>query len=294
MSSTDTRVTRVGSILVDAAEGEECLVQIYGDRLGHKYDLTATLLVGRGDECDVVLRTDSVSRKHCLFERTADGIRVKDLESTNGTYVNDVAVGQAGLRHGDLIKIGDTIFKYLAAGNVEQAYHEEIYRMTIIDGLTGVHNRRYIQEFLEREVARASRHGRPLSFVLFDLDKFKDVNDNFGHLTGDYVLSQTAELMKGRIRKEEVFGRYGGEEFCAILPETPLAGGIDFAEWFRSQVEGYTFTFDGDEIPVTLSAGIASMGPTIDDWATLVERADAAMYRAKKSGRNRVIGDAVV
>ncbi len=293
MSSFDTRVTRVGGLVVDTGQGEECLVQIYGEQLGHKYELRDSILVGRGDECDIVLQTDSVSRKHCLFERNPAGVQVKDLESTNGTYVNDVSVGQSVLRHGDLVKIGDTIFKYLAAGNVERAYHEEIYKMTIMDGLTGVHNRRYIQEFLEREVARASRHGRPLSFVLFDLDKFKDVNDNFGHLTGDYVLSQTADLVVGRIRKEEVFGRYGGEEFCAILPETPLSGGMDFAEWFRKMVEGHDYTFDGDHIPVTLSAGVSSMGPSIEDWATLVERADAALYRAKKSGRNRVVGDEV-
>lgn len=293
MSGFDTRVTRVGDLVVDPGTGEECLVQIYGERLGHKYDLRDSLLVGRGDECDIVLQTDSVSRKHCLFERTGGGVRVKDLDSTNGTYVNDASVGQSSLRHGDLVKIGDTIFKYLAAGNVEAAYHEEIYKMTIMDGLTGVHNRRYLQEFLEREVARASRHARPLSFVIFDLDKFKDVNDNFGHLTGDYVLSQTADLVRNRIRREEVFGRYGGEEFCAILPETPLAGGIDFAEWFRKTVEGHKYMFDGDHIPVTLSAGVASMGPSIDDWATLVERADAALYRAKKSGRNRVVGDEV-
>ena len=290
MSRTDTRVTRIGDANLHPGTGDECLVEIYGAQLGRKYDLKGTVVIGRGDECDVVLHTDSVSRRHCTLEAGEGGVEVRDMRSTNGTQVNDEPIERVALRHGDLIKVGDTIFKYLAAGNIERAYHEEIYRMTIMDGLTAVHNRRYVQEFLEREVARSSRHGRPLSFVIFDLDHFKEINDNFGHLTGDFVLRETADLMRGRIRKEEVFGRYGGEEFCAILPETSLQGGVEFAEWFRRQVEDHPYRFDGDRIPVSLSAGVASMAPGIDDWGALVAQADAALYRAKKAGRNRVCG----
>ena len=117
---------------------------------------------------------------------------LRDLGSTNGTYVNDELVDEYVLRDGDLIKIGRTIFKFLAGGNIENAYHEEIYRLTTIDGLTQIFNKRYFVETLEREIGRAQRYRRALSLVMFDIDHFKKINDSYGHLAGDYVLKQLA------------------------------------------------------------------------------------------------------
>ena len=195
------------------------------------------------------------------------------------------------LRHGDLVKVGDTIFKYLAAGNIEQAYHEEIYRMTIMDGLTGAYNRRYVQEYLEREVARAHRYNRALSVIMLDIDHFKRVNDQFGHLAGDFVLREVSELARRRIRREEVFARYGGEEFCIVLPETASHGATTLAEHIRELVESHAFEFDGDVIPVTLSAGVAQLRHPMRTWTALVEAADTNLYRAKSDGRNKVVTD---
>jgi len=292
MSTEETRITKIAELSFDAGDGGACLVQIYGHTLGRKTELTSSVLIGRGDECDIVLTADSVSRKHALVEPCASGTRLRDLDSTNGTYVNDEQVREVTLRHGDLVKVGDTIFKFLVAGNIEQAYHEEIYRMTIMDGLTGAYNRRYVQEYLEREVARASRYNRALSVSMLDLDHFKNVNDTYGHLTGDFVLREVSDLARRRIRREEVFGRYGGEEFCIVLPETPSAGAITLTDHIRELVEGHRFEFDGDVIPVTISAGVASLRPGMRDWTALLDAADCNLYRAKSSGRNRVIGDA--
>ena len=122
------------------------------------------------------------------------------------------------------MKVGPTIFKYLSGADVESQYHEEIYRMTIIDGLTQVHNKRYLYEALEREIIRARRHARELSFLMFDIDHFKKINDVHGHLAGDFVLKELARIVQGRIRRDEVFARYGGEEFAIVLPETDLEG----------------------------------------------------------------------
>jgi len=292
MSTEETRITKIAELSFDAGDGGACLVQIYGNTLGRKTELTSSVLIGRGDECDIVLAADSVSRKHALVEPCSSGTRLRDLDSTNGTYVNDEPVEEVLLRHGDLVKVGDTIFKFLVAGNIEQAYHEEIYRMTIMDGLTGAYNRRYVQEYLEREVARASRYNRALSVSMLDLDHFKNINDTYGHLTGDFVLREVSDLARRRIRREEVFGRYGGEEFCIVLPETPSAGATTLTDAIRQLVEGHKFEFDGDVIPVTISAGVASLRPGMRDWTALLDAADNNLYRAKGSGRNRVIGDA--
>ena len=291
MSGFRTRITRASGLLSPAAgDGVACLVKIYGQHLGRKFDLETSMVVGRGEECDIVIEMDSVSRSHAIFERQGDTILVRDLGSTNGTYVNDATVTEAILNDGDLVKIGNTIFKFLSGGNVERAYHEEIYMMTIVDGLTRVHNKRYLQDFLERELARAQRYDRELSVVLFDIDHFKRVNDTHGHLSGDHVLREVADLVRGRIRREEVFARYGGEEFCAVLPETAAAGAFQFADQVRKTVEAHSFEFDGDVIPITVSAGVANATEGTKDSDALIRAADKNLYKAKELGRNRVVG----
>src|SRR5207247_11150600 len=124
----------------------------------------------------------SGSRRHARIELRADGFYAVDLESTNGTFVNDVPGAAGRLKDGDYLRAGNCIYRFLAGGNVEAEYHEEIYRLTIIDALTEIHNKRYLLEFLERELARTTRYRRPLALILFDLDLFKKVNDEFGHL----------------------------------------------------------------------------------------------------------------
>src|SRR5207249_11320336 len=104
--------------------------------------------------------------------------------------------------------------------------HEEIYRLTIIDALTDIHNKRYFLEFLDRELARSSRYERPLSLVMIDIDKFKSINEDMGHLGGDFTLRDLAARIKGNILKEGMFSRYGGEEFAVVLPETPCEGAL--------------------------------------------------------------------
>src|SRR5437868_150424 len=219
--SVETKVTRVMQIEGLAPKGadEACLVEIYGPTLGRKFTLAAVeTIIGRGETCEIVLELDNVSRKHCSLLLKPDGVFLRDNGSTNGTYLNSLEVrGETPLRSGDLIKVGGAIFKFLFGGelgSIEAQYHEEIYRLTIIDGLTQVYNKRYLLEFLEREMARCLRHQRDLSLVIFDIDHFKKINDTFGHLAGDYCLRELASALKSRIRKEECFARYGGEEFA--------------------------------------------------------------------------------
>ncbi len=193
--------------------------------------------MGRSSKCDIQIDQESISRNHSKIVNTGKSILIRDLGSTNGTYVNDEPVDEYVLRDGDLIKIGRTIFKFLTGGNIENAYHEEIYRLTTIDGLTQIFNKRYFLETLEREVARAHRYRRALSLVMFDIDHFKKINDSYGHLAGDYVLKQLAQTVRSKIRREDCFARYGGEEFAIVLPEIDAAGAQPFAEKIRQIVE---------------------------------------------------------
>src|SRR5262245_7768022 len=157
-----------------------CLVHIYppGPGLGSCHTLDGQpVLIGREAECDVCISDGSVSRQHARIQPGTDGHYVVDLDSTNGTFVNDKPASMYKLQDGDYVRVGNWIYRYLAGGNVEAEYHEEIYRLTIIDGLTGIHNKRSLLEFLERELARSARYHRPLSLILFDIDHFKAVND---------------------------------------------------------------------------------------------------------------------
>jgi len=271
---------------------DACVVQIYGGDLGKRYSITGELTVGRDATNSIVLDMDNVSRRHARFFIEEDVGYVEDLGSTNGTFINDQDIqSRQQLRNGDLIKVGGAIFKFISGGNVEGLYHEEIYRMTIIDGLTQVHNKRYFMDFLEREMARCARYGGALALALFDIDHFKTLNDTYGHLAGDHVLHRMAQLVAKRVRREELFARYGGEEFALVLPETSLDRAKHLGEEIRALVEEETFLFDGEEIRTTLSMGIATMVGEIEPLE-FIKLADEALYEAKGSGRNRVVAHA--
>lgn len=289
--SNKTVVTVISRISERPAAKEACLVVIYGMELGKKFSLTTpSLVVGRSAEVDIQIDQEAVSRNHCKIINTGQAVILRDLGSTNGTYVNDELVDEYTLRDGDFIKIGRCIFKFLTGNNIESAYHEEIYRLTTIDGLTQVFNKRYFLETLERELGRAQRYQRDLSLIMFDIDYFKPVNDTFGHLAGDYVLKHMAGVLKGRIRREDILARYGGEEFAIILPEIDNYNAIHFADKVRRLIEGAAFMFEGTPIPITVSVGVATLTPELNDVPAFIKQADNNLYRAKTAGRNQVIG----
>jgi two-component system cell cycle response regulator len=293
--------TRVTAIVqkplggVDGApKGNDCLVVIYTKEptlLGRRFVLDSSpIRIGRGAENHIVLEGDSVSRRHAHFEQRSGAWWCVDDGSTNGSYVNDEQImREARMTNGDRIKIGPTIFKFLSGEDVEAQYHEEIYRMTIIDGLTQVHVKRYLLEALDKELMRARRHQRELSFLMLDIDHFKKINDVHGHLAGDYVLKEVARLIQQRIRRDEVLARYGGEEFAIILPETTLEGACALAEGLREKIEESRFVFQGETIRVTISIGAAILVEEHRASLDLIKKADEKLYEAKRAGRNRVL-----
>ena len=284
-----TVVTSISRISERPTGKEACLVVIYGSELGKKYNLNApSLVIGRSSKCDIQIDQESISRNHTKIVNTSKSILIRDLGSTNGTYVNDEPIDEYVMRDGDLIKIGRTIFKFLTGGNIENAYHEEIYRLTTIDGLTQIFNKRYFLETLEREIARSHRYRRELSLVMFDIDHFKKINDSFGHLAGDYALKHLAQTVKTRIRREDCFARYGGEEFSIVLPEIDGLNSKPFAEKIRQLVEATEFKFENTSMPITISMGVATLDMDSTDPQALIKRADERLYEAKSSGRNCV------
>jgi diguanylate cyclase (GGDEF)-like protein len=167
--------------------------------------------------------------------------------------------------------------------------HQETEQLSITDGLTGVWNRRYLELSLRKEIERASRFSRPLSVLMIDIDRFKDVNDRFGHPRGDGVLVEVTRRIMGTIRTQIDFvSRYGGEEFVVVLPETPCDGGKVVAEKIRAAVRDHPFVGDGTHLTITVSVGVSAYpldGLTAED---IIRAADEAMYRAKRAGRDRV------
>ena len=287
-----TRVSQVSRIADKRlAGGVPCFVQIYGKDIGRKYTLDKVqTTIGRGPDNTIVCDMDNVSRAHCKIYAGAHGTHIEDMGSTNGTFVNDEElVGRRKLKNGDLVKVGGVIFKFIEGDNIESLYYEEIYRMAIIDGLTQISNKRFFSEFLEREMARCQRYSRPLTLVMFDIDYFKKINDEYGHLAGDYVLKRMADLIvKKNIRKEECFARYGGEEFAIVLPDTTADRGVILAEKIRTMIEETRFEFENNVIPVTISMGVAQMTPKMLTVESFVSMSDEKLYEAKHNGRNRV------
>lgn len=268
----------------------EWLIQLHPlDLEQSKIPLTGDRVVlGRAEQCDVRLDDQSISRQHARIQRTAAGCEIVDMGSTNGLFVNDRPTTAAVLQSGDRLRLGKRIFRFLSDTDVEAKYYETVYTMMTRDGLTGAFNKRYLSEFLDREVMRSRKFNRPLSLLLFDVDHFKSVNDTFGHLAGDEVLRELVLRLQRLIGQEEVLGRFGGEEF-AIVSELKLDAAMLLAEACRHAVAIEPFSTSAGPLEVTISVGVACPSNT-EAWDRdgLIALADSRLYQAKQGGRNRV------
>ena len=293
-SGTLVMPRQTGPVEKSPSGGEACLVNLHppGPDIGRRFPLIdRQYTVGRDTDASLVVSRSSVSRQHARIYLVGEAWWVEDLGSTNGTFVNELrCVSPKQLTDSDQLRFGDAIYKFLYGTNIETAYHEAIHNMAIQDGMTGIHNKRYFTEFLDREIAVAARHGHPLTLVMFDVDHFKAINDTHGHLAGDAVLKDLTARIKPRIRREDLFARYGGEEFACVLPSTALPGGIVFAEHLRTLIEERPCVFEALRIRYTISIGVTTMHrETGVDSGSLIRRADENLYAAKRGGRNRVV-----
>ncbi len=276
-----------------------CLVQIHpaGEKMGHRHTLgDSPIVIGRSDSNDVSIPDIGVSRRHARIEFAAEGVRVTDLVSTNGTFINDRPIkGTEVIRDGDHLRIGNTIFRFLGGGNVESEFHEELYRLTIVDALTHLYNHRYLLEFMDREMLRAIRHSRPLAFLLFDLDEFKSINHRFGQLAGDSALREMVRLVRNLVPPEDLFVRNDGDEFGIVLVETSRPAAWAIAERLRETIERHIFSFENQSFNLTVSTGVVSLpDDSISTTNEALNLADQRLREAKNARRNQATNGPVV
>lgn len=292
-SSGQTLVVRdyQGAVTSPTPAGQKSyLVKIYPAGLGSGLleIPQQRFVIGRGTDCDLSLNDSAISRNHAAIEFTDGAYWLNDLNSTNGTHVNDMLCHRQRLKTGDLVRLGSHIMKFLASDHVETQFHETIYNMMVTDALTGTYTRRLFLEALERDLIRCGRHGRLLALALIDIDRFKSINDTHGHLIGDDVLRELVKRIRSKTRKDELFARFGGEEFAVLLNEATLEDACRSGERLRSVVADEPFFVGGMEIPVTISVGIAATTGEISSKEQLIDLADQKLFEAKRNGRNRV------
>ncbi len=166
--------------------------------------------------------------------------------------------------------------------------NKTLEQITNHDNLTSLYNKMYIESQIQQEFNKAKRYGNIFSVLFFDIDDFKGVNDQYGHLAGDEVLKKIAETMKNHLRQSDIIGRYGGEEFLILLPETNLESASMLAQRLRTTTESMTTQYKDTDIKVTISLGVVQFRPDIKNASQMIHEADLALYHSKKNGRNRV------
>jgi len=269
------------------------LVIYIGNNSGCRHKINSGLTtIGRSPEADISIEDDRISRIHCVIERMGQMITIKDKGSTNGTYVDAQKISHARLLPGVPIQLGHSIMKVEYKTEAEIRSEKRLLQRASLDALTGVFNRHHFNKLASMEMAYASRHKLPIGVVLMDIDNFKQVNDTYGHQSGDLVLAQLANTVIENKRAEDLFGRYGGDEFI-ILPrgEINKESMQVHCERIRKAIAGFEFCFEDICIRITLSLGFhltkAESGDAETMLSDLIGKADQALYLAKERGRNR-------
>ncbi len=273
------------------------LTFLSGPALGKEIPLVhRQLIFGRGADCDIIIPDPSVSRKHLQIScrkviKTGEASKLKivarDLGSRNGTLINYRTVRSAVLKPGDKIILGHVILKFDTRDVAERNFYDELYKLATTDSLTLLLNKAAIVRALSDEIAETTRYRRWISVILADIDEFKSLNDLYGHLVGDRILQYAANLFRTSLRRRDKAGRFGGDEFLIVLPETGLKGALLVAARIRKAVETLVKDQLGLSTAVTASFGVASCSTNRAHAEELIENADKALYRAKSLGRNR-------
>lgn len=267
------------------------VVVLSGDRMGEMFPLKEDrTTIGRGLQTDVRINDEGISRTHAIVEGNSGVYYLSDAGSTNGTFANGDKVDRYPLREGDRIQIGaSSVLKFTYHDDLDEDFQRDLYESALRDRLTGIFNRGYFNNRLESDVAFALRHGKPLSLVIFDIDEFSRHNQDLGHPGGDALLAAIADRVSGTTRSEDIFARFGGEEFVLICRDVDALRAVKAAYRISETVSSKPFEVDGKPIALTVSVGVADLGMLVEPKAeVLIEAADAALYVAKRNGKNRV------
>ncbi|HEY7957378.1 MAG TPA: GGDEF domain-containing protein [Polyangia bacterium] len=284
-------VADVRDAIAKAQRKQASLVVLQGSEsdLGTHVLLDKPITLGRDPRVELPLQDDGISRRHCRVSFEGEHYFVEDLRSTNGTLVNgDPLKKKRALEPGDRIYLGGCVVKFAHSDALEVGYHAQMDTLVGTDDLTGlVAKRRFDAAYLRAlDTARAVR--RPLAVMMLDLDGLKAINDRHGHPVGAHIIAEVGKLIGGVVSPKGAACRFGGDEFAAFLPGMAKPEGKEVAETIRTWVARHRFEKDGVIVKPTLSIGVSAFpedGRTAD---LLLRRADEALYRAKKNGRDRV------
>lgn len=269
------------------------LIVIRGKDVGYEFPLDeAECVLGRDPTSDFTVEDEMASRRHSsvrVVGSSAAAVRhvVRDLDSTNGTLVNNRKVSEVELRDGDRIILGETILLYRVLDEIDISYQDEIRKLIRYHDLTGFLT---LKEFY-KIVRRGMRGSKPPHFavLMVDVDNLREINGLYGHLAGSAVVRRIGEVFRGELASDQAVGIYGGDEFICYVPEASLEKGLELAERLRRAVESDELTYEGTRLPFTVCVGVShhpSHGTRIQD---LVRAADVALYRAKALGKNRTV-----
>ena len=270
------------------------MVVLAGEMVGRvvRLQLGTESRAGRVRSCEIYFNCANISREHACFKVDQEGqTTVVDLNSTNGTLVNGKPVSERVLRDGDRICLGNVILRYSLKDNLEFDLQQDLYHKATRDPLTGAFNKRYFMEVFQKEFAYHCRHQKPLSLIIIDLDDFKRLNDTYGHLNGDIVLKSLAGEVMACLRQEDMFARFGGEEFVAVFRFTPRQNAIAVASKLLEMIRSMLFTSKNLEFKVSATIGVATLED--DNFETVEEmlmQADRNLYIGKNQGKDQVIG----
>ena len=281
-------------------ERRPVLIALGGELLATPIPLDlAEVTLGRALDAHVRINDQKASRLHACISTEVDPnsgttvFKVKDLGSTNGTRVNGRRITEAVLNHGDKVLVGNQLFRFELLDEIDRAFHQQIHRLLGHDELTGLLSSKSFFTELRREAARAEELSQPFCVLMMDLDHFKSVNDNYGHMVGNRTLQDIGVIIKSALRTGDVAARFGGEEFAAFLLDADYLQGLVAAERVRRGVEEAVFSAapeaahpSATRFHLTVSIGVACFPDDDRDPIRLVELADSALYRAKRNGRN--------
>ena len=247
--------------------------------------------MGRHATNQLPIDDDSISRFHARFVCEDGNYFVEDLGSRNGTFLQGKRITRAEIKDDDWVQLGARVaFRFTLTDCRQEGLLRKLYESSTRDALTGAYNRRHFEDRLRAEIAFAVRHATDCALILMDLDHFKRVNDTYGHPAGDEILRHLGGIATRALRTEDVFARFGGEEFAVILRGASTRGAGRLAERLRDALSQQHAVYEGQEISVTLSAGCAALSccatPSSDE---VVAIADRRLYAAKQAGRNRVV-----
>lgn len=267
------------------------LTVLWGANMGMTFPLGETAVVGRSSQADIQLWDHAVSRQHCRLEREGGTYILTDLGSLNGTYVNWQRVTRLPLADRDRIQVGNSLLQFAYYDRLEEAFFFQVAAAALYDPLTGLHNRRFFLEHLQREMAFARRHSFPLHLLYLDLDNFKLINDRWGHLAGDQALIQVARQLQDQVRQEDLLARMGGDEFVLMVRGVPEAQILQLAKRLRQAVQSLPLQVGAEVIHLTCSIGVASWLSLSAETSvqSFLEAADQALYQAKRQGGNREV-----